>query len=112
MRRHPGDPDTADMDTPDPTTPRPSGPSYRIEVAGHLSRARLDELGCTEHRRWSDGRSALTLVGADQAALHGTLCRLRDLGIPLLALHRLAGPTSPATEARTPPAVSTHLPAR
>ncbi|MFN8620883.1 MAG: hypothetical protein U0869_09090 [Chloroflexota bacterium] len=98
------------MDTPDPTTTRPSGPCYRIEIAGHLGRARLEELGCTEHRRWPDGRSSLTVVAPDQAALHGTLARLRDLGIPLLALHRL--PATPERGGRRaapcPPSSSVH----
>jgi hypothetical protein len=29
----------------------------------------------------------------DQAALHGLLARLRDLGIPILDVHRMPGPS-------------------
>lgn len=68
---------------------------YAIEVAGHLDPARLDDLGCTALRRRASGVTVLATEAPDQAALHGVLARLRDLGIPLLSLTRLA-PTAPA----------------
>jgi hypothetical protein len=39
----------------------------------------------------SDERGQTTITGpvADQAALHGLLARVRDLGLPLLAVRRL-----------------------
>ncbi|MBI5033959.1 MAG: hypothetical protein HZB51_25850 [Chloroflexi bacterium] len=38
-----------------------------------------------------------TLIGVvpDQAALHGILARIRDLGLPLLSLTRIADETNP-----------------
>jgi hypothetical protein len=36
-----------------------------------------------------DDVTALTGAIADQAALHGLLTRIRDLGLPLLSLRRL-----------------------
>lgn len=65
------------------------GGVYEIKVEGHL-----DELWC----EWFDGLrltqqgdGTSTLVGpvADQAALHGLLERVRDLGLTLLSVHRV-----------------------
>jgi hypothetical protein len=55
---------------------------YRIEVQG-----RLDESWTS----WFDDMTITTLSGvvADQAALHGLLARIRDLGLPLLSVQRL-----------------------
>lgn len=61
--------------------------TYRIEIAGHLNEGWSD---------WFDGFTIVQetdtntiLVGrvADQAALHGLLTRIRDLGLPLLVVH-------------------------
>jgi hypothetical protein len=60
---------------------------YRIEVAGQLN------VGWSH---WFDGftlveetETKTTLCGpvADQAALHGLLTRIRDLGLPLLMVY-------------------------
>jgi len=37
-----------------------------------------------------NGESVLIGSVVDQAALHGLLCRVRDLGLPLLSLRRLS----------------------
>ncbi|HEV7624710.1 MAG TPA: hypothetical protein VGO26_11270 [Amnibacterium sp.] len=67
-----------------------SGSVYCIRVGG-----RLDE-------RWSswfdgfrvsahlDGSTSLTGAVADQAALHGLLTRVRDLGLDLISVARMA----------------------
>lgn len=65
---------------------------YRIRVKGNLDRKWSD---------WFDGfvisakvDDETVLVGpvADQAALHGLLARIRDLGLPLLAVSRVEQP--------------------
>ncbi|WP_028653243.1 hypothetical protein [Nocardioides halotolerans] len=61
---------------------------YEIRVQG-----RLDPRWST----WFDGMTLTTVDGssvlkgpvADQAALHGRLARLRDLGLPLLSVVRI-----------------------
>ncbi len=80
------------------TTAEPDGPAiYRIRVKGHLA---------SRWERWfepmaivpqPDGDTLLTGPLADQAALHGILKRIRDLGLPLIAIERFASgaPTSP-----------------
>ena len=73
-------------------SPRPcSGlQHYEIRVQGHLD-ARwtgwLDGLTLTHER---DGTTTLRSPPLDQAALHGLLGRIRDLGLPIVALRRLS----------------------
>jgi hypothetical protein len=65
---------------------QPRGDWYEIRLEGRLSPrwvAWFDGLTLT-----TDGDGTTTLRGrvADQAALHGVLQRLRDLGVPLLSV--------------------------
>jgi hypothetical protein len=59
---------------------------YEIRVKGHLD-ARwaswFDGLALTHER---DGTTVLRGPVADQAALHGLLSRVRDLGLPLVSV--------------------------
>jgi hypothetical protein len=62
---------------------------YEIRVNGVLDRgwsAWFDGLQIT-----SDHRGQTTIAGpvADQAALHGLLVKIRDLGLPLLSVRHL-----------------------
>jgi hypothetical protein len=74
---------------------------YQITIEGHLDRRRWS--------RWFDGMDiALTEDGntqisgqlADQAALHGVLAKIRDLGIVLISVQRTEerGPTESILE--------------
>ncbi len=59
---------------------------YEIRVTGHLDSHReawFDGLNITSE---PDGTTCLRGAIADQAALHGLLQKLRDLGIPLISL--------------------------
>lgn len=66
---------------------------YRIRIRGGPSSSFLDWLRDpqVEIVREGDGSIITTLTGtvADQAALHGLLTSLRDLGVPLLSVERL-----------------------
>jgi hypothetical protein len=69
----------------------PPGTAYRITVKGALDdrwSPWFDDLRIT-HR--ADGDTALVGIVRDQAALHGLLARIRDLGLTLVAVEPLPG---------------------
>ena len=76
--------------------------TYEIRVLGHLDgrwAARFDGLAL---RLEPDGTTVLSGPIVDQAALHGLLQRVRDLGIPLLSVTRPAvDPSTPGPEAES-----------
>ncbi len=62
---------------------------YQIKVQGHLDggwAAWFDGLTIVNLEK---GESLLSGYLPDQAALHGVLVKVRDLGLPLLAVQRL-----------------------
>ena len=73
--------------------------TYEIRLAGHLDprwAARFDGLAL---RLEPDGTTVLSGPIVDQAALHGLLQRVRDLGIPLVSVTRPEiDPRTPGTE--------------
>src|SRR5437016_7882418 len=89
-----------------PTGHQPSRGRYEIRFQGHL------------HSRWASWFEGLTVTDesggttlvqgpvADQAALHGLLRKLHDLGLPLLSVTRI-GPDEP--EAPAPDNSVTHF---
>ena len=70
---------------PDGTSSQPT--IYLIRVKGHLGRqwaGRFEELNITLEE---NGTTLLTSPVVDQAALHGLLRKVRDLGLPLLSIN-------------------------
>ena len=59
---------------------------YRIRVRGHLDDRWSDSLGGMAVQRQKDGTTVLVGPVVDQAALHGVITRIRDLGLPLLSV--------------------------
>ena len=75
---------------------------YEIRVKGHLDTrwaAWFDGLTLTHG---SDGTTIIHGPVADQAALHGLLQKVRDLGLPLISVNHVdpGHPPAPAAEAR------------
>ncbi len=60
---------------------------YRIEVAGQLNEDWSDWFDGFTIDQETETKTALVGQVADQAALHGLLTRIRDLGLPLLVVH-------------------------
>jgi hypothetical protein len=70
---------------------------YEIVVDGHLAArwaAWFDGLAITHE---PDGTTVLRGHLVDQAALHGLVQRLRDIGIPLISLTPVEAPTHERT---------------
>jgi hypothetical protein len=70
----------------EPTDRRDGSGRYAIQVKGHLA-ARWDAWfdGFTLTRT-GDGTTVLTGFVVDQAALHGVLRKVADLGVPLISV--------------------------
>lgn len=62
---------------------------YRIELQSELDADWSSWLGNLEITHTGAGNTILNGELADQAALHGLLARIRDLGIPILYVVRL-----------------------
>jgi hypothetical protein len=62
---------------------------YKIRIEGELGQEWADWFGGTAVAREPGGVTVLTCALADQAALHGVLRKLRDLGLPLLSVNRI-----------------------
>ncbi len=63
--------------------------TYRIRVSGHLNDRWSDWLGDLVIHLQEDGTTLLVGPVVDQAALHGVINRIRDLGLPLLSVKRM-----------------------
>lgn len=61
---------------------------YRIKVKGHLDRRWTEWFGGLTITLEDNGETLLTGQVADQAALHGLLRKVRDLGLPLISVSR------------------------
>ncbi len=76
---------------------------YEIRVKGHLDRAWSEWFDGLEITNQENGEALLLGDIADQAALRGLPIRVRDLGLPLVAV-RSVGPSGDDLAVRTPTA--------
>jgi hypothetical protein len=66
---------------------------YQIRLKGHLGRQWTDWFGGLAITLEDNGDTLLTGAVIDQAALHGLLRKVRDIGMPLVSVH--ASPAQP-----------------
>jgi hypothetical protein len=60
---------------------------YTIRVRGHLDERLLHWLNDAQVVNQPDGVALLTTTIADQTELYSVLIKMRDLGLPLIALY-------------------------
>ena len=73
-----------------PTTAQPNEAGrYEIRLQGRIAPQWSSWLDGMTVTSLADGTTAVTGHVIDQAALHGLLARLRDLGLPLLSVVRI-----------------------
>ena len=78
------------MSEPDPNPPVPDKREhYAIRLKGHLDRRWADWLEGLTFTHEPAGTTLLEGPLADQAALHGVLTKLRDLGLPIISVQSL-----------------------
>jgi hypothetical protein len=65
---------------------------YQIRIKGHLGPRWRDWFGDVTITLEEDGDTLLTCPVADQAALHGLLRKVRNLGMPLISAIRVKPP--------------------
>jgi hypothetical protein len=70
---------------------------YQIRLKGHLDARWAAWFGGLTLTQDSDGTTAICGPVVDQAALHGLLQKVRDVGLPLVSVARVdpAGPINP-----------------
>ena len=88
-----------------PGSPREPG-HYDICLAGHLDQRWAEWFDGLTLTHQSDGTTVLHGPVIDQAALHGLLQKVRDLGLPLVSVAQVAPeppavPTQPSTTHQT-----------
>ena len=71
---------------------------YQIRIKGHLGSQWTDWFGGLTITLEEDGDTLLTGPVIDQAALHGLLKKVRDLGLPLLSVNRVEPGQTDASE--------------
>jgi len=69
---------------------------YHIRIQGHLDKKWTAWFDGVTIFHEENGETLIIFPEADQAALHGLLKKVRDLGLPLLSLHQI-GPDQDET---------------
>ena len=80
-------------------TTRDEPGAYEVRVGRHLDDRWAEWFGDLTMIREPDGTTTLRGRVADQAALHGILMKIRDLGMVLLAVHAIDDSRSVTTHA-------------
>ena len=78
------------MSTPHTSTEDHHEPArYEIRLKGHLDARWADQFENLRFTHESDGTTIMAGPVVDQAALYGLLRKVRDLGLPLIAVNQI-----------------------
>ena len=84
-----------------------SGPGdrlgYEIRTQGHIDDRWSEWFEGMQLVRESDGTTVVRCPALDQAALHGLLGKVRDLGLPLISVTRIGSDPAATTTTRPDP---------
>ena len=78
---------------------------FQIRLQGHLGSQWTDWFGGLRITLEDNGDTLLTGPVIDQAALYGLLKKVRDLGMPLVSVNRVAAGPADGPEVKTPSSV-------
>lgn len=76
--------------------------TYDVRLRGHLDASWAARLSVSTLTHESDGTTTLRADGVDQAALHGLLQRVRDLGLILVSVVRVDAASDDASNPTNP----------
>ena len=97
-------------------TPSDGAPGYELRLEGHLDNHWYEWVADLTMTHETDGTTTLRGPGLDQAALHGLLTRVRDLGVTLISVASLEAdahyPSRPNSRSTCPSPHLRHPPPR
>jgi hypothetical protein len=73
-----------------PTNEHDDTTGYEVRIQGHLDRRWMARFDGLSMRLEADGTTVISGPVPDQAALHGLLQRVRDMGLPLVSVVRMS----------------------
>jgi hypothetical protein len=85
---------------------------YEVRLQGHLDARWAAWFDGLSLKRENDGTTVIRGPIADQAALHGLLRKVNDLGLPLISVTRIQPPTEGNSSSETYPGIRTDQPRR